>query len=54
MEKDLPFTINAEALEGITFLNDAINEEITKKVVINAVKQILVNGPGKYLFDFPF
>jgi hypothetical protein len=44
---DLPIQLASEALEGLNFLNDAIDEEITRKVIVNAVKQILVNGPGK-------
>lgn len=47
MEADLPFKVAGEAVEGIMFLNDVIDEEITRKVIVNAVKQILVNGPGE-------
>ncbi|KAL7035299.1 hypothetical protein ACKWTF_008308 [Chironomus riparius] len=43
---DLPFELAIEAVEGLNFLNDAIDEEITRKVIVNAVKQILVNGPA--------
>lgn len=44
---DLPFQLASDVLEGLNFLNEAIDEEITRKVIVNAVKQILVNGPGK-------
>lgn len=44
---DLPFKLANDAVEGLNFLNNAIDEEITRKVIVNAVKQILVNGPGK-------
>jgi len=49
---DLPFQLASEALEGLNFLNEAIDEEITRKVIVNAVKQILVNGPGKKKYKF--
>jgi hypothetical protein len=43
------FKLSNSAIEGIGLLNGAINEEITRKLIVNAVKQILVNGPGKII-----
>lgn len=47
MNNSLPFELSKDALEGLMLLNDAIDEEITKRTIVNAVKQLLVNGPGK-------
>ncbi|CRL02457.1 CLUMA_CG015330, isoform A [Clunio marinus] len=44
--KDFPFELATSAIEGLKVLNNEINEEITKKVIVNAVKQLLVNGPA--------
>jgi hypothetical protein len=35
-------------IKGLKFLNNEISEEITKKLIVNAVKQLLVKGPGKF------
>ena len=44
---ELPFKIADSVIAGLRFLNQIINEEITKKLIVNAVKQLLVKGPGK-------
>lgn len=44
---EVPFEISSSAIDGIKFLNDVINEETSRKLVVNAVKQILITGPGK-------
>lgn len=48
---DLPFEITAGVIDGLRLLNSQINEEITKKLIVNAVKQLLIKGPGKYLLS---
>lgn len=47
---EIPFELSASAINGVKLLNDRINEEITKKLIVNAVKQLLVKGPGEYLY----
>lgn len=41
------FELSATEIEGLKRLNNEINEEITKKIIVNAVKQLVVKGPGK-------
>lgn len=48
---DLPFEITTGVIDGLRLLNSRINEEITKKLIVNAVKQLLIKGPGKYLLS---
>lgn len=43
---DLPFELAACVIDGLKLLNSKINEEITKKLIVNAVKQLLIKGPG--------
>lgn len=43
---ELPFELAGSVTEGLKLLNNKINEEITKKLIVNAVKQILIKGPG--------
>lgn len=46
---EVSFKLSNSTIEGISLLNGVINEEITRKLIVNAVKQILVNGPGMNL-----
>ena len=46
----MDFEISSSAVDGIKFLNDVINEETSRKLIVNAVKQILITGPGKNAF----
>lgn len=46
---DLSFELSEEEIKGLKLLNNEINEEITKKLIVNAVKQMLIKGPGKKL-----
>lgn len=48
---DLPFEIAASVVDGLRLLNSQINAEITKKLIVNAVKQLLIKGPGKHLLS---
>lgn len=41
------FKLSDSAIEGIRLLNSNINEDITRKLIVNAVKQITVTGPGR-------
>jgi hypothetical protein len=47
---EVPFELTDIEVKGLKLLNNEISEEITKKLIVNAVKQILVKGPG----EFPF
>lgn len=47
MELSCKLKLAEAAIEGIRLLNNEINEEITRKLIVNAVKQILIYGPGK-------
>lgn len=44
---EIPFEISSSAIDGIKLLNDVINEETSRRLIVNAVKQILITGPGK-------
>jgi hypothetical protein len=44
---ELPFDLSTGSVEGLKLLNNQINEEITKKLIVNAVKQLLIKGPGE-------
>jgi hypothetical protein len=45
--KEFPFELTEIEVKGLKILNNEISEEITKKLIVNAVKQLLVKGPGK-------
>lgn len=47
METD--FELSPLAIDGLRHLNSVINEETSRKLIINAVKQTLITGPGKIL-----
>lgn len=34
-------------IRGLKFLNNEIDEEVTRKTIVNAVKQLIVKGPGE-------
>lgn len=42
-----PLELSSSVVEGLRLLNGKIDEGITKKLVVNAVKQLLVKGPRK-------
>lgn len=46
---ELPFELAPSEIDGLGLLNTMINGVITKKLIVNAVKQILIKGPGKYI-----
>lgn len=48
---DLPFEISASVVDGLRLLNAQINAEITKKLIVNAVKQLLIKGPGMFVIN---
>lgn len=41
--------LSSSVIEGLKLLNGKIDEVITKKLVVNAVKQLLVTGPRKFV-----
>lgn len=43
---DVPFEVAGSVITGLGLLNSIINEDITKKLILTAVKQLLINGPG--------
>jgi COMM domain containing 3 len=45
--------LSKNVIVGLRLLNDTIQEDITKKLIVNAVKQMLVRGPGESI-DFRF
>jgi hypothetical protein len=45
---EAPFELSSSSVEGIKLLNNVISEEITRKLIVNAVKQLLITGPGKF------
>lgn len=49
---EVPFELSSTSVEGIKLLNNVISEEITRKLIVNAVKQLLITGPGKYYLFF--
>jgi hypothetical protein len=49
---ELPFELTDAEIKGLKLLNNEISEEITKKLIVNAVKQLLIRGPGKLNFCF--
>lgn len=42
--------LSNNVIEGLKLLNSEINEEITKKLIVNAVKQLMITGLGMF-FD---
>ena len=44
---ELPFVLADNVIDGLKQLNKRINEEITKKLIVNAIKQLLIKGPGE-------
>jgi hypothetical protein len=54
--EEINLEVSSSALDGIKLLNNVINEETSRKLIVNAVKQLLINGPGgfflKKLFIF--
>lgn len=44
---DLPFELDSSIITALKLLNQKIDEEITKKLIVNAIKQLLVEGSGK-------
>jgi hypothetical protein len=48
---NLPIVFADEVITGIRLLNNAINEEVTRKLIVNAVKQLLVTGPRKKKYN---
>lgn len=46
---EAPFELCSGSVEGLRLLNNVINEEITRKLIVNAVKQLLITGPGKMI-----
>lgn len=44
---DDKFKLSQKEIRGLQFLNNDISEEITKKIIVNAVKQLIVKGPGE-------
>lgn len=42
---ELPF--DNSVVDGLKLLNQSIDEEITKKLIVNAVKQLLAKGSGE-------
>lgn len=42
----ISFKISDAVIDGLKLLNNKINEDITKKLIVTAVKQLLVKGPG--------
>jgi len=43
---ELPFELADTVVDGLKLLNNKIDEEITKKLIVNAVKQLLIKGPA--------
>lgn len=39
--------LSQKEIKGLKFLNNEISEEITKKIIVNAVKQLIMKGPGE-------
>lgn len=50
MATESPFELAGCVTDGLKLLNNKINEEITKKLIVNAVKQLLIKGPGNQIF----
>lgn len=46
------FELTESEIKGLNALNNEISEDVTKKVIVNAVKQLLVKGPGKKKFNY--
>lgn len=46
---ELPFELDNSVVDGLQLLNQSIDEDITKKLIVNAVKQLLVEGSGEKL-----
>lgn len=44
---EAPIELSSTTIDGIKLLNNEINEEVSKKIIVNAVKQFLITGPGK-------
>lgn len=44
---ELPFELDNSVVDGLKLLNQSIDEDITKKLIVNAVKQLLVEGSGE-------
>lgn len=44
---ELPFELDKSVIGGLTLLNNSIDEEVTKKLIVNAVKQLLAKGSGE-------
>lgn len=42
--------LSHNVIEGLKLLNSKINEEITKKLIVNAVKQLMITGLGMFSF----
>lgn len=45
---DLPFELDSSVIEGLKLLNHKIDEEITRKLIVNTVKQLLAEGSGMH------
>lgn len=41
------FELNLNEIESLKRLNNEISEDTTKKIIVNAVKQLVVKGPGE-------
>lgn len=50
MSTEPSFELAGCVIDSLKLLNTKINEEITKKLIVNAVKQLLIKGPGKQIF----
>lgn len=48
-----PLELASNVVGGLILLNGTISEEITKKLIVNAVKQLLVKGPGELMRTSP-
>ncbi|KAG5680054.1 hypothetical protein PVAND_009584 [Polypedilum vanderplanki] len=46
MDESTTFKISDSVIKDLNLLNGTINEEITRKLFINSIKQIFVNGPA--------
>lgn len=45
------FELTEKEIRALKLLNNEISEEITKKIIVNAVKQLIVKGPGKLIIN---
>ena len=51
---DFDFELTETEVKALKALNNEISEDVTKKVIVNAVKQLLVKGPGEIFNQFNY